>query len=111
MASSWCHCRSASSSVLSSGQTRHNCGLWRESSQINVRNFCFIRTVKTSKASALQEIRIVAGGVAFVLTENTQVEASATEHGSPHSLGQELGTAEKCQLCKQSKMCYQQKYN
>lgn len=48
----------------------------------------------------------------LILTENTQVEASATkQQASPYSLGHELGTAEKCQLCKQSEMCYQQKYN
>lgn len=41
----------------------------------------------------------------------TEVEASATEQEQPHSLGHELGTAEKCQLCKQPEMCYQQKYN
>lgn len=56
-------------------------------------------------------IYIVAGGDVFILTEITEVEASATKQDSPHSLGHELGTAEKCQLCKQPEMCYQQKYN
>lgn len=53
----------------------------------------------------------VAGSDVFILTEIIQVEASATIQDSPHSLGHRFGTAEKCQLCKQPEMCYQQKYN
>lgn len=49
--------------------------------------------------------------VFLYLLKSLQVEASATKQDSPHSLGHDLGTAEKCQLCKQPEMCYQQKYN
>lgn len=49
--------------------------------------------------------------VFLYLLKSLQVEASATKQDSPHSLGHDLGTAEKCQLCKQPETCYQQKYN